>query len=108
VKELARIVPVVQRVVEVDALVALEPDEAGPGRAGERLGDLGLADAGLALQQQRLLERGGQEDRGGEARVGEVALARQGLAYVCGALEAQRPAASESARRVSTRARWRL
>jgi hypothetical protein len=49
-------------VVEVDALVALKPDQAGAGRAGERLRDLGLADPGLALEQQRLLQCGGEID----------------------------------------------
>ena len=49
-----------------------------------------------------------EEDGDGEAPVGEVALARQGLLDGCGAVEAQSPAASSSARRVSTRARWRL
>ena len=94
--------------MQVDALVALKPDEARAGRPRQRLGDLGLADAGLALQQQRLLEGGGQEDRRREALVGEIALTCQGLAYGCGTVEGQDPAASSSALRVSTRARWRL
>src|ERR671914_755233 len=108
VQQLARVVPVVQRVVEVDALVALEADEPRSRRARQRLRHLGLAHTRLALEQQRLLERGGQEDRSREARVGEVTLARQGLSYGRGAVEAQDDAASSSARRVSTRARWRL
>ena len=65
--------------MEVDALVALEPDQARAGRAGQRLRHLGLADAGLALEQQRLLERPGQVDGGGEAPVREIALPGQGL-----------------------------
>ena len=79
-----------------------------PVAAGERLRHLGLAHAGLALEQQRLLERGREEDGGGEAPVGEVALAGQGLLDGCGAVEAQTLTASSSALRVSTRARWRL
>jgi hypothetical protein len=51
-------------VVDVDTLVALEPDQPRTGGAGERLGDLGLPDAGLALEQQRLLERRGEVDGG--------------------------------------------
>ena len=108
VQQLARVVPVVERVVEVDALVALEPDQARAGGGGERLADLGLAHSRLTLEQQRLLERDREEDGDGEAPVGEVALARQGLLDGCWTLEAQCPAASSSARRVSTRARCRL
>ena len=94
--------------MQVDALVALEPDEARPGCARERLGDLRLAHAGLALDQQRLLEGGGQTDRDGEAPVGEVALACQSLSDGFGAVEAHASDAVSSARRVSTRAKWRL
>jgi hypothetical protein len=107
-QQLARVVPVVQRVVEVDSLVALEADEPRTRGAGERLGNLCLADARLALEQQRLLQGGGQVDRSREARVGEIPLARQGLSYSYGAVETQELAASSSARRVSTRARCRL
>jgi hypothetical protein len=94
--------------VEIDALVALEPDQARAGRAGQRLRDLGLADAGLALEQERLLKRDREVDGGREAPVREVALARQGLLYGYGRVEAQTLTASSSALRVSTRARWRL
>ena len=55
-QQLALVVPVVDRVVEVDALVALQADQPRARRRGERARDLGLADAGLALEQQRLLE----------------------------------------------------
>jgi hypothetical protein len=79
-EQLARVVPVVEGVVDVDALVALQADEARPGRTRQRLGDLGLADAGLALEQQRLAEVGGQEQRDAQRAVGEVALCRKGLA----------------------------
>jgi hypothetical protein len=52
-------------VVKVHALVALEADQAGAGGVREPLGGLGLADPRLALEQQRLPELGGQEDRRG-------------------------------------------
>ena len=97
--------------MDVDALVALQAHEVGPGRGRQRLGDLGLAHAGLALQQQRVAELGRQEHGGAQRAVGEVALAGQGLADRAGAAEGvgQRAAAARvSARRVSTRARWRL
>jgi hypothetical protein len=79
-QELARVVPVVERVVQVDALMALQADEPRADRAGQRLGDLGLADAGLSLDEQRLAELGGEEDRRGQCPVGEVALAGERLA----------------------------
>ena len=79
-EQLARVVPVVERLVNVDALVALQPDQARAGGAGQRLGDLGLADPGLALEQQRLPQLAGQEDGGRQGAVGEVALPAQRLA----------------------------
>src|SRR5919199_3784317 len=79
-EELARGVPVVERLVDVDALVALQADEPRAGRRGERLGDLGLPHARLALHEQRLAELGGEEDRGGQRAVGEVALLGERLA----------------------------
>ena len=55
-EELALIVPLVERGVLVEALVALQADQLGAVHGGERLGDFGLADAGLAFEQQRALE----------------------------------------------------
>ena len=97
--------------MDVDALVALQAHQVGPGGRRQRLGDLRLPHAGLALQQHRLAELGGQEDGRAQRPVGEVALAGQDLADRAGAAEGagQRAAAARvSARRVSTRARWRL
>ena len=50
---LALIVPFVEGVVEVEALEALQPDQGRAARAGQGLGDLRLAHAGVALHQQR-------------------------------------------------------
>ena len=74
VQELTGVVPLVDGLGDVDAVVALEPDELASGPRGERLGDLGLADARLAFEQQRPLQAEGEEDRGGESDVGEVAV----------------------------------
>ena len=60
-EHLARVVPLVDRGVDVQALVALEPDEPRAEARREDLGELGLADAGLALEQQRPAELEGQE-----------------------------------------------
>ena len=58
-----RVVPLVQRAGLVDALVALQPDQPGVRRRRDRLGQLGLADPGRALDEQRLAEAVGEEDR---------------------------------------------
>ena len=63
---------------DVDALVALEPDQAGAEHVGERLRDLGLADAGLALEQQRLAERERDVQHGREPAIGEVGALAEG------------------------------
>jgi hypothetical protein len=52
--------------------VALKPDQPRVARGRECLGGLGLPDARLALEQQRLLELGGQEDGGGQRAVREI------------------------------------
>ena len=57
VQQLAGVVPVVHGLRGVDALVALQSDQLAAGPAADDLGDLGLADPGFALQQQRPLQR---------------------------------------------------
>jgi len=51
----------------------LQADELGTVHRGERLGHLGLADAGLAFEQQRTLEELHQPQRGRDVAVGNVA-----------------------------------
>ena len=77
--ELARVVPLVEGLAGVDPLVALEADQLAAEQGRQHLGDLGLADPGLALQQQRLVQVQGQVDGGGQAPVGQVGVAGQGL-----------------------------
>jgi len=86
-QQLPRVVPVVERVMQIDALVALQADQTGAGGPGQRLGDLRLADPGVALEQQRLAQLGGQEDRCAQRTVGEVALPGEGLADRVGAAQ---------------------
>jgi hypothetical protein len=74
--------------------VALQPDQTRTRDTGERLRDLGLANAGLTLEQQRLLQRRGQVDGSGEAPVGEVLLARQRFLDCCGSFDTQMLTAS--------------
>ena len=72
-EQLPLIVPLVERGVLVEPLVALQADQLGAVHGGERLGDLGLADAGFALEQQRPLEEIHQPERGRQIPVGDIA-----------------------------------
>src|SRR5262249_7943006 len=76
-EQLALVVPVVQRLVEVDALVALQPDQARAGRVRERTRNLGLADARFTLEKQRLRERLGEENARCQSAIGQVVIGRQ-------------------------------
>ena len=77
-EKLAGVVPLVDGLGDVDALVALQAQQlpAGPGR--QHLGHLGLAHAGLALEQQRAVQGHGQEDRRRQPLVGQVAMGGEG------------------------------
>src|ERR1700694_6918 len=57
---------------DVKPLVTLQPDQPRRRRLGKGLGRLGLADTRLALEEQRLLEREREVQRGCEAPLGEV------------------------------------
>ena len=69
-EQLALIVPVVERLVQVDPLVTLEADQPGARRTRQRLGHLGLANPGLPLDEQGLLEGDAEEHRRCEGAVG--------------------------------------
>ena len=71
-QQLLLVVPLVEGLGLVEALVALQPDEARAGGGGDGLGELGLADTGRAFHQHRLLEPVGEVDDAGDRRVGEV------------------------------------
>ena len=71
-EHLARVVPLVDGGIDVQPLVALEPDEPRAERRGQHLGELGLADAGLAFEQQRPTELEREEDGRRERPVGDV------------------------------------
>jgi hypothetical protein len=72
-EHLARVVPFVHRGIDVETLVALEADQPRAERRGEDLGELGLADTGLTLEEQRPLELERQEHRGRQRAVRDVA-----------------------------------
>jgi len=74
VEQLLAVVPLVERLGLVLALVALQPQQPAPGGLGEAECELGLADAGGTLEQDRLVEPGLEEDGGGQPVVDEVAV----------------------------------
>ena len=60
------VLPLVQRLGLVESLVALETDELTPQGQSQRAGQLGLADTGRPLDEDRLLHARGEvgDDRG--------------------------------------------
>ena len=77
-QHLARVVPFVHGGVDVEALVALQPDEPCVERGGEDLGQLGLAHAGLTFEQQRPTQPQAEEDGGDERPIGHVVALAEG------------------------------
>ena len=71
-QQLARVVPLVQRLRRVDPLVALQANQRRIQDDRQRLGGLGLADTRLALEQQGLRQAHAQKHRCREALVDEV------------------------------------
>src|SRR5207244_3232040 len=82
VQELAGIVPLVEGLVGVDPLVALQPDELEPESRSERLGQFGFADAGFSFEQERTSEAKGQVGCGRQATVGQVILVQQNVSKI--------------------------
>jgi hypothetical protein len=77
------VVPLIERLPGVDALVALQADQIGAEHTRERAPDLRLPDARLAFQQQRTAHGEREVERDREAAIGEVRLgAKRGLEVV--------------------------
>ena len=55
----------------------MEANQLGLEGRREHLGDLGLADAGLALEEQRPLELQREKDRSGQPALGDVVESRK-------------------------------
>ncbi len=66
------IVPFIDRARDVEALVALQADQLSAERGGENLGDLGLADAGFAFEEQRAPKPQAQEKNRRQRAVADV------------------------------------
>ena len=81
-QQLFFVVPLVQRLALVKALVALQADQAAPGRGRHGLAKLRLADARRTLAQDRLAQPIGEVDRDGDRLVREVAHRRQAIADI--------------------------
>ena len=67
------VVPLVDGARHVEALIALEPDQLAAEAVGQHLGDLGLADARLALEEQRPPHAEREEQHRRQRPVGHVA-----------------------------------
>jgi hypothetical protein len=72
-EELALVVPLVERGVLIETLVTLQAYQFRAMHCGERLRHFGLADARLALEQQRTLQKIHQPQRSREIAVGDIA-----------------------------------
>ena len=59
--------------MHVEAFIALQADQPGLAHRGERLRDLGLADPGIAFEQQGPSEILHQQQGSDERRLGDIA-----------------------------------
>ena len=66
------VIPLVDRGRDVEPLVALQADQPAAERRRQHLGDLGLADAGLAFEEDRPAHLQRQEQHGRQRPVGEI------------------------------------
>ncbi|CAB4324544.1 unannotated protein [freshwater metagenome] len=76
-QQLAGVVPFVERLRCVEALVTLEPDEVAACPGADGPGQLRLSGARFALEQQRPLHAQREQYCGGETFVGEIALSAE-------------------------------
>ena len=71
------VVPFVDRGGDIEAFVALQTDELTAERRGQHFGDLRLADARLAFEQQGPTELQGKEDDRRQRAVGDISRAAE-------------------------------
>ncbi len=81
-EDLARVVPLVDRMRDVEALITLQPDQRRPERGGEDLGQLRLADPGFAFEEERPLQSQREVHRNREGALGHVVLTAKRLLQV--------------------------
>ena len=66
------VIPLIDRGGDVEALVALQPDQPAAEGRRQHLGDLGLADAGLAFEEHRPAHLQREIEHRAERAVGEI------------------------------------
>ena len=81
-QQLARMVPLVHRVVDVQTLVALQANQVGLQSRRQRPGNLRLANAGLAFQEKGTLQLERQENGDGQPPVGDVRLLPKQILHI--------------------------
>jgi hypothetical protein len=78
-EQLSWIIPLVQRVADVEPFIALQADEIGTKRGCDSRGKRRLPDPRFSLEEQRAFQAKGQEQRDREAAVGDIVLVGQAL-----------------------------
>ena len=73
-KQLPGVVPLVHRLADIQALVALQTDQLGVQRGRQHFSHFSLADAGLALEEQGPPELQGEKDGCREPAIGNVVV----------------------------------
>ncbi len=101
VEELLGVFPLVQGLALVEPFVALKTNEPTVGDLGQRLGQLGLADARRALDEHGAAHALSQEHHRADAAVGDVAGVLEVLLDVLRGLEHLGSCVSELARSVA-------
>ena len=72
VQQLRGVIPFVQRFPLFQPVIALQANQLALQRFAQGFGQLGFADTGLALKQQRALELEGQEHSGCQAAISKI------------------------------------
>ncbi len=72
-QQLTRVVPFVERMGGIDALIALQADERSPKERGQGLGGLRLTHPGRALQKQRFAKLQAEKDGNRQPLVDQIA-----------------------------------
>jgi hypothetical protein len=86
VQHLTGVIPLVEGLVGVDALVTLQPDQPPAENRRHDLGDLGLADPDLAFEQDGPVQRQRDEQRRGQPAVSQVTTLPQDLGQLADGL----------------------
>jgi hypothetical protein len=86
VKQLRRVIPFVEGFALLQAVIALQPNETALQGGRQGFGQLGLAHAGLALEQQGPAQAQRQEHGRGQPTISKITGLHQGRKQVVDAL----------------------